>query len=118
MRLAGLLMLSAMLAACGGDDDRTPTTPGTSGGPTASVTVGDNFFQPASGSVTRGANGATVTWTWSGRNPHNVTFDAGGSNSTTQTAGTFSRTFTAAGTFTYICTIHGRAVMSGTVVVE
>jgi plastocyanin len=35
----------------------------------------------------------TVTWTWAGSNPHNVTFDAGGSNSATQTTGTFARAF-------------------------
>ena len=61
---------------------------------------------------------ATVTWTWTGRNPHSVTFDAGGPNSVIQRSGTFSRTFGSAGAFTYFCSVHGRVVMSGTVNVE
>lgn len=113
-----LLILTLVLTGCGGNDAQAPSPPGTPAGATATVSVGDNFFQPTNVSVRRGAANASVTWTWSGRNPHNVTFDAGGTNSATQTEGTFSRTFTAAGTFSYICTIHGRAVMSGTVVVE
>ncbi len=81
------------------------------------VTVGDNFFQAASVTVVRDQTGAIVRWNWTGRNSHNVTFDAGAPNSATQTSGSFSRTFTTAGSFTYFCTVHGRS-MSGTVVVQ
>lgn len=79
------------------------------------VTVSDNFFRPATVTVVRENGEAMVSWRWTRRNQPNVTFDAGGSNSATQRAGSFIRSFTEAGDFTYICTIHGRAVMSGRV---
>lgn len=106
------------VAGCGGGDAAAPGSgPGGGEGP-GEVTIGDNFFRPASVTVTRVEGEATVSWNWTGRNQHNVTFDAGGPNSVTQTSGSFNRTFTDAGTFTYICTIHGRAVMSGTIEVQ
>ena len=121
------LLLAGILAACSSSTPTGPTSSGGSGGgggggggseATASVTIGDNFFSPATVTVTRGSSGATVAWTWAGSNPHSVTFDAGGPNSIVQNSGSFSRTFTASGTFTYYCTVHGRAIMSGTVVVQ
>ncbi len=87
-----------------------PPLPGAS-----EVNVADNNFSPASLTA---SVGTTVQWTWVGANSHNVTFDDGVENSFTQTSGTHMRQFTAAGSFTYICTIHGRAVMSGEVVVQ
>ncbi len=102
----------ATAVACGGDDS---TSPGPETGP---VTVGDNFFQPANVTVARAGGAAEVAWNWTGSNPHNVTFDAGPPNSDTQTSGSFGRSFSEAGAFTYYCTVHGRAVMSGTVNVE
>jgi plastocyanin len=79
------------------------------------VTVGNNFFSPAATSV---AAGTTVTWTWAdGAVEHNVTFDDGGPNSPTQSSGSFARTFANSGTYAYHCTIHGAAVMHGTVTV-
>lgn len=79
----------------------------------ANVAVGDNFFNPSSTTV---AVGGQVTWTWGGSAPHNVTFSAG-TNSATQSSGTFDRTFPTAGSFDYQCTVHG-AAMSGTVMVQ
>jgi len=122
-RAAWLVSLLAVACASG---DNTPTgTPPNGGDPggaappgTAAVTIGDNFFRPAQVTLARVAGQAAVTWTWSGSDQHNVTFDAGGPNSVTQSSGTFTRTLTDAGSFTYICTIHGRAVMSGTVEVQ
>ena len=107
----------------GGEGAASGTGPGddTNGGgnlPPSEVVVGDNFFRPGTTTLTRAGGGATVSWSWAGRNQHNVTFDAGGPNSATRTSGSFSRTFTEAGNFTYICTNHGRAVMSGTVAVQ
>ncbi len=108
-----------LLAAACGDDDSSGPGPGPEPGPeTGPVTVGDNFFQPAGVTVTRTDGAAEVVWNWTGSNQHNVTFDAGPPHSATQTSGSFSRSFSEAGAFTYICTIHGRAVMSGTVTVE
>ena len=94
------------------------TGPDNEGEVPGQVTVGDNFFRPGTTTLTRAGAGVTVSWSWAGGNQHNVTFDAGGPNSATQTSGSFSRTFTEAGNFTYICTIHGRSVMSGTVAVQ
>ena len=105
---AGLVTL---LGACGGGSDST-TGPMDAQGNT--VTVGNNFFSPADLSV---ATGTTVTWTWAaGAVEHNVTFDDG-QHSGTQSSGSFPRTFSAAGTYPYHCTIHGAAVMHGTVTV-
>ncbi|HET6576764.1 MAG TPA: plastocyanin/azurin family copper-binding protein [Gemmatimonadales bacterium] len=109
--LASLGLLAAV--GCGGGDSGTPSSP--SGGDGASVTVGNNFFSPVDISVPAGS---TVTWTWAaGDTTHNVTFDDGSATSPTQTSGNFQRTFTAPGTFAYHCSIHGAALMHGTVTV-
>jgi plastocyanin len=78
----------------------------------ADVSVVDFAFNPSSSTI---AAGGEVTWTWGGAVGHNVTFGTG-TNSATQTTGTFSRTFATAGSFAYECTIH--AGMDGTIVVE
>lgn len=111
-----LVLLLAM--ACGGDDSSGPGPgPDPEPGP-GQVAVRDNFFQPAEVAVTLTEGSAEVVWEWGGSNMHNVTFDAGPPNSETQTSGNFSRSFSEAGTFTYYCTVHGRAVMSGSVAVQ
>jgi len=108
--LAGLAALLAL--GCGGGDSNGPTGPANGGDNT--VTVGNNFFSPATISV---PVGTAVTWNWAqGDVAHNVTFDDG-QHSETQSSGQFQRTFTAPGTYGYHCTIHGAAVMSGTVTV-
>ena len=88
------------------------TTPPTA----AAVNVGDNFFDKAS--VVVQVN-HTVTWTWSGMNPHTVSFTGGPESGTPagtpQTSGTYQRTFTSTGTFSYFCRVHG--IMTGTVTV-
>ena len=94
----------------------TFTAAGEAAGPppaTASVTVGDFFFDPTATTI---AVGGQVTWTWSGSAQHNVTF-ASGTNSATQAAGTFSRTFGTAGTFPYQCSLHPSS-MQGTITVQ
>jgi plastocyanin len=127
--ISRLLILAGLTAvvACSSSEPG-PTTPGGSGpggsdpdNPgtiAAEVTVRDNFFQAASVTVSRGATGATVRWTWAGSTLHNVTFDAGAPHSPSRSSGTFSRTFSNTGEFTYFCSIHGRSVMSGVVIVE
>jgi plastocyanin len=109
---------NALTASVAGATGSPLTFTATGSAPTAppaaaNVSVGDNFFDPSSARV---AAGGSVTWTWSGAVAHNVTF-ASGTNSATQTSGTFVRNFPTAGSFDYTCTIHGSA-MSGTVVVE
>ena len=120
--VSGWLVLLALagVTACGDDDSSgSGPAPGPEPGPEAGqVSVRDNFFQPASVSMSRVDGTAEVLWSWAGGNTHNVTFDAGPPNSETQVSGSFARSFSEAGAFTYFCTVHGREVMSGTVNVE
>jgi plastocyanin len=77
----------------------------------ASVTIGDFFFSPASVSI---AVGDTVTWRNTGQAPHNATASDGSFKTQDLNNGqSASHTFTRAGTFSYICTIHPN--MHGTV---
>ena len=77
----------------------------------ASVTMGDLFFSPASVTI---AVGDTVTWRNTGQAPHNATADDGSFETPTLNNGqSASHTFSQAGTFSYICTIHPN--MKGTV---
>lgn len=78
----------------------------------ASVSVGDNFYSPASVSI---AVGDTVTWRNNGQAPHSATADDGSFDTGVfQPGSSRSHTFTRAGTFSYYCTVHGQ-VQSGTV---
>lgn len=123
LALLALVGLSATVSCGGGDGPLGsgfgggPGLPGIGGGGgTDTVTVGNNFFQPDSISV---AAGTTVTWVWSpGDTLHTVTFDDGAPGSPVQSTGTFSRAFATAGSYTYFCSIHGRNVMAGLVVVR
>ena len=77
----------------------------------ASVTMGDLFFSPASVSI---AVGDTVTWHNTGQAPHNATADDGSFKTPDLNNGqSASHTFNQAGTFSYICTIHPN--MKGTI---
>ena len=113
--------LAVAVAGCGGGGGDGPTDPGGGGGgggtppATSSVSVQDDFFNPSSNIV---SPGTTVTWTWNGSNPHNVTFANGAiGDSGTQTSGTFSAAMpTALGDYDYQCTIHNG--MDGTVTVQ
>jgi plastocyanin len=109
----------------GGTEPEPYNNPG-GGNPTGvSVTVANSGYSPDRVSVARGT---MVTWRWDSCygdpygaqqcTAHSVTFDDGGPSAPSQGEGTFSRTFGTAGTFSYYCTAHGRAVMSGSVVVQ
>jgi plastocyanin len=77
----------------------------------ATVTMGDLFFSPASVSV---AVGDTVTWRNTGQAPHNAVANDGSFQTPVLNNGqSASETFSTAGTFSYICTIHPQ--MKGTV---
>jgi plastocyanin len=133
MRIAKFVSAAVALGfvlACGGSGgystppvNNAPTVPPTDNG----VLVLNNSFSPASRSVTAGT---TITWTWatcSGGDgytgqtcvAHDIVFDDG-SNSASgiQDSGSFSRTFATRGTYNYHCSVHGAAVMSGTVTVN
>ena len=77
-----------------------------------SVSIVDYSFSPGTISVNVGD---TVTWTNSGKQPHNAT-GSGISTGTLKTGQSGSHTFTKAGTFSYICSIH--PFMKGAVVVR
>lgn len=84
------------------------------------VEVADFSFAPDELFVNAGD---TVTWTWTGAAPHNVTpvDPAAFEPSETQVAGTFEQTFAEEGQIPYFCTIHaapdGSEGMIGTVTV-
>ncbi|MFN8571117.1 MAG: Ig-like domain-containing protein [Gemmatimonadaceae bacterium] len=117
---AGTVTVTATLTSGGVTRTASSAIAVTSGGSQgqASVAISDNAFSPSSLTVVKNEAGATVTWSWTGSRLHNVTFDDGGSGSANQTSGTFARTFTTAGTYTYYCSIHGKAVMSGSITVQ
>jgi plastocyanin len=116
MRVIRSIAVAALVAAAscggGGDGSTSPTGGNPSGGnpaggstnpvSTNAVSVGDNTFTPPDIAVNVGV---TVTWTFVGATPHNVTF-GDGNNSGDKTTGTFSRTFSTTGTFNYSCTLH------------
>ena len=113
-RLALSITAVAILLPGCGDSVAPPDSPDPPAA-TDEVDVVDNRFTPPDNSIDIGQ---TVTWNWGGAHPHNVTFDDPEiGNSVTQVQGSFEKTFDEAGEFTYFCTVHGRAVMSGSVVV-
>ena len=85
----------------------------------ADVAIADFSFSPQAVVI---QSGGTVTWTWGGAAPHNVTYDGGPTplpaNSTTMMgSGTFPSTITTVGKNTYHCSIHpGQMTGSVTVV--
>jgi plastocyanin len=88
------------------------STTGGGGGTTVTthqVTVGDNFFGPDTMTVLLSDS---VTWVWTGNNPHTVTFTDGVS-SALQTTGSFRRGFPAAGTYSYRSTAPRDSTMAG-----
>lgn len=88
-------------------------------GPVA-VAVGNNFFSPASITISAGQ---TVTWTWTSTGAVSHSVESTGSPSFTSSSvqsgngKTYSFTFNNPGTYTYDCAVHGVG-MSGTVTVN
>jgi plastocyanin len=85
---------------------------------TAGVAIADFSFSPQAVVI---KSGGTVTWTWGGAAPHNVTYDGGpaplpGSSPTKTATGTFSSMITTVGQYTYHCSVHPTQ-MTGTVTV-
>jgi plastocyanin len=132
-RVIATVIAAVAMTSCGGSSGGTGPSqnpgpgPGPGGGVTgASVTVSNNNYSPDRVTIARGA---TVTWHWNSCSgdpygggqtcvSHSVTFDDNGPSAAAKEDGSFARTFANAGTFTYYCTTHGRAAMSGSVVVQ
>ncbi len=111
--VAGLGVVG-LSTACGGGAGESGGGSGAGGNSpvrgATEVAVRDNVFEPAAIEVPAGA---TVTWRWEGRHPHNVVSD--GFESEVQTDGAFTHTFAEPGRYAYRCTLHGG--MDGEVVV-
>ena len=113
MTARGLLATSAALMALGG-----LAGAGQAARAPKQVTVGDNFFDPAT--VVK-KPGGKVRWTWTGRSRHDVFFyaapkDAKPRKCSLRSSGACVRTFRKRGTYRYICTRHGS--MAGAVKVR
>lgn len=115
----GIATSARTLGPAAGTYTDTATSTGLTGSPllftvnavtaptTASVSIGNNFFNPNSVAIARTGS---VTWTWNSAGTlHNVTFAAvagAPSNIGNMGSGSDSRTFGTAGTFDYECTLH------------
>jgi plastocyanin len=103
-----LMLLAALLAACGADDAAVPDD---GAGDAAAVTVAGSEFDPGRIEV---APGTTVTWTNEDGLPHTVTAgvpdapDDAFDEPLAGSGGTASITFDEPGTFPYFCRIHPR----------
>ena len=105
MRLIALVALAGMvslIAVFGSVAGATESNKG------AKVQVGDDFFDPTSVSI---AKGAKVTFKWIGTDKHNVTKKKGpggsfSSDTTDQTGFKYKHKFKKAGTYKLICTVH------------
>ena len=88
--------------------------------PATGVSVGNNFFDPASRTVSAGA---TVTWTWVNTGAISHSVESVGTPSFTSSpilsgsGQTYSVTFNTPGTYEYQCVVHG-AAMAGTIIVQ
>ena len=127
---AGVAILVVLLTGCGGDDDgdSKSSTPATTETPAATqqetvpavvkVSVGDNFYKPKTVEIRRGQS---ISWRNEGAVAHTVTSDSDSTvkfdSGTLNPRGAYVLKPTTPGKISYYCTIHGKAVMSGTVTV-
>ena len=118
--LAAIAILTGAGVACGGSDNggaiqTPPPSSSAANGATIDANASLKFAPPT---LTVKA-GTTVTWKVVGAIPHSVKASSGGTfdSGTLQEGQTFSQTFSTPGTIHYFCTIHGAAIMSGTITV-
>jgi len=117
-RFGALVATSVLLlAACGGDDDPTvqPENGGGNGGDAIQVAMVDNSFAPSMLELPAGEE-VTIATPNNGQNPHSFTIDDPAVDTGVIDAGESTEvTFTVPeGETQYYCTVHGAAVMSGT----
>ena len=119
--LATVAVLAAAGVACSSSDNggaiQTPPPSSTSTTAAGKVSAtSDIKFVPASITV---KVGEPVIWTVVGPVPHDVKASSGATfkSGTLNEGQTFTQTFNTPGTIHYFCTIHGAALMSGTITV-
>ena len=117
----------ACLFGCGGSGGGTGPVINNTPPPPNGISVENDFFSPTTKTVT---TGTAVVWAWNSCTDnggytggqtcvtHNIVFDDGVTTSGPMSQGTFTRTFATAGTYNYHCSIHGAAVMSGSITVQ
>jgi plastocyanin len=117
----------ACLFGCGGSGGGTTGPLNNTLPPANGISVENNLFSPAAKTVT---TGTAVVWAWNSCTDnggysggqtcvtHDIVFDDGATSSGPMSQGTFTRTFATAGTYNYHCSIHGAAVMSGSITVQ
>jgi plastocyanin len=90
--------------------------PGVATAATTNVSVGDNFFSPATVSI---KVSDTVQWTWTGSRNHSSTSTTAGlwDSGVVGKGNVFTHTFNDVGSFPYRCTVHA-AQQTGTVTVQ
>ena len=113
--LLAALVSTALLAGCGGDDDKAATKTAATSAPADTIRIADFLYEPDPATVKAGTK---ITVTNADSAPHTVTqkgdarsFDSG----TIRGKSSGSVTFSKPGTFTYFCEFH--ATMKGTVTV-
>ena len=83
------------------------------------VSIGDNFYKPKKLTI---QVGQTIKWKNEGAVAHTVTSDSDSTvkfdSGNIDPRGLYALKPTTRGTLSYYCTIHGKAVQSGTVTVE
>ena len=132
IRQAALTGMLAFAAACPsgdstGNNGNGPSYPNNPGGTpvlSASVSVYDNYYSPASVNLSAGG---TVTWNWIGEEGHSVT-PAPGTTFSPVAGVSFPPkslvvTFGSAGAYQFYCTVHGtdaygQGAMTGSVFVQ
>lgn len=107
---AVVLLLCAGLALGGNALFDRLTEPGDPKVGVTEVSVNDFDFSPNSIQI---EPGTTVTWTWTGKEDHDVNGD--GLESPVQKTGTYQYTFEKPGQYDYECTLH--PIMRGRVIV-